>query len=240
MANEHYYALSTLRTMVRDQLDEASASFWTDAQLNGYINRAKNRVRNRIKALNEYYLSVTRTSLDGSITFDGESYSCASFAIAAGTSDYTLPPDCASVSTIECITSGFEDLTFTARDINHPDFRAARTFSDNQAPMDEVLFCIIGEPAVMRIAPKLDRALDLRLTYQANHADLASDTDRLTLPNPAYLAVVDFATYYALRQDRSPDAQSYRDDAQTLIAEEFGADSRQTQDNQTARGYLED
>jgi hypothetical protein len=239
MANEHYYALSTLRTKVRNQLDEVSPSFWSEDQLTDYINRAKNRVRNRLKALNEYYVTATRTSLDGSITYQGETYACTGFQIAAGTSDYTLPPDFASMATIECITSGFEDLTFTALNMNHPDFRAARAFTDNQSPLDEVFFCIFGEPASMRIAPKLDRTLDLRITYQCNLADLSADADVLTLPNPAYIAVVDYATMYALRQDRSPDAGTYEQSGDKLIAEEFGADSRQTQDVQTARGYLE-
>lgn len=239
MANEHYKSLSTLRTMVRDQLDEVSPSFWSEAQLNRYINRAKDRVRTRLRALNDYYCSVTRTSQDGTLTIQGESYPAANFKIVAGTSDYALPPDFDGMSTIECITSGHEDLDFTRKDINDPEFRGARSLPDNQSPWDEVLFCIIGEPAVMRIAPKLDTTLDLRITYIQTLADLSADGDALTLPNPSHLAVVDYATMYALRQDRSPDAGTYEASGDKLLAEEFGSDRRQTQDVQTARGYLE-
>lgn len=241
MANEHYYTLSTLRTMVRDQLDEVSPTFWSEAQLTRYINRARRRVWNRLKALNEYYCAISRTSLDGALTIQGESYAAASFQIVAGVADYTLPPDFASMSAIECITSGYEDLTFTKRDINHPEFRAARVQAaiDNVSPVGEVLFCILGEPAFMRIAPTSDTTLNLRITYIPTQADLADDTDRLVLPSPAEQAVVDYATMYALRQDRSPDAGTYESSGNTLIAEEFGSDSRQTQDPQSARGYLE-
>ena len=39
--------------MVRDVLDESSASFWTDAQLLRYLNRAKDRVWSRIRELKD-------------------------------------------------------------------------------------------------------------------------------------------------------------------------------------------
>ena len=239
MANEHYKALSDLRLRVRDQLDESSASFWTDAQLNRYINRAKDRVWNRLKAANEYYCTVTRTSNDGALTIQGESYTASAFRIVAGTSDYVLPPDLDTLSIIECITSGYEDLTFTRIDINDPEFRAARSLTDNQTPGGEIFFDIINEPPSMRIVPKLSTTLDLRITYVATLADLSSDTDRLTLPNPLYLAVCDYATMFALRQDRSPDAGTYESSGDKIIAEKFGADFRQTQDVQVARGFLE-
>jgi hypothetical protein len=103
-----------------------------------------------------------------------------------------------------------------------------------------VYFAVINEPPVMRIAPKLSVALDLRLTYVQRLADLSANSDRLLLPGPLDGAVVDFATFYALRQDRSPDATVYRDSAEQIINEEFGADARQTQDPQVVRGYLDD
>lgn len=240
MANERYYALSTLRTMVRNQLDELSPSFWSESQLTEYINRGFVRAWNRLKGLNEQYCAVTRTSQDGPITVQGETYNTSSFQIVAGTSDYALPPDFASMSAVECITSGYEDLTITYRDLNHPDFRAARSYVGNTSPVDELLYTIIGEPGSMRIAPKTDVSLDLRITYVATLADLSADTDRLTLPKPAHLAVIDYATSYALRQDRSPDAGTYESSGDKIIAEEFGTDSRQTQDVQTARGYMEE
>src|SRR5262249_10907244 len=152
-----------------------------------------------------YYCTITRTSQDGALTILGEAYTATSFQIVAGVSDYTLPPDFKAMSTIECITSGFFDLTFTFKDINDPDFRAARTFETNQSPVDELYWCIIGEPAVMRLTPTIDRTLDLRITYERAIPDMAADSDRLFLPDPLDNAVLDYATYFALRQDRSPD-----------------------------------
>lgn len=227
-----------MRLRVRDQLDEASASFWTDLQINRYLNRAKDRVWTRLRALNEYYCTITRTSNDGAFTIQGESYNTSSFRIVAGTSDYALPPDFDQMSAIECITSGFEDLSFTRLDINDPEFRAIRSLVDNQSPVDELFYDIIQEPAVLRIAPKSDTTLDLRITYVQTLADLSADTDRLTLPNPLYIAVCDYATSFALRQDRSPDAGTYEASGDKIIAEKFGSDMRQSQDLNVARSYL--
>jgi len=238
VASEHYKTLAAMRLLVRDQLDESSASFWTDAQLLRYLNRAQSRVWNRLKAANEYYCTVTRTSNDGALTIQGESYTASAFRIVAGTSDYVLPPDFDQMSTIEVITLGYEELSITRLDINDPEFRGARSLVDNQSPSGEIYFDIVGEPASMRIAPKSDTTLDLRITYVQTLADMSADTDRLMLPNPLYIAVADYATMYALRQDRSPDAGTYEASGDKLIAEKFGSDFRQTQDISVARSYL--
>lgn len=240
MANERYKTLGAMRLLVRDQLDEVSPAFWTENQITRYINRAKDRVWNRLKAAVEGYHATTRDSDDTSGPILGETYDPADLQIVAGQTDYPLPPDFDTLLTIECITSGFEDLDFTRLSISDPEFRAARALRDNQEPSGEVYYDIIGEPAVLRIAPKLSRTLDVRVTYVAALADLADDdADRLILPNPLYLAVADYAVMFALRQDRSPDAGTYEASGDKIIAEKFGADHRQTQDVNVARAYLE-
>src|SRR5881409_1068320 len=94
--------LLDLRTAVRDNLDEASASFWSNAQLNRFINRAKDRVWTEVRKLKEDYFLVTRTSTDGNIVIFGNLYDTASFQISnAGTLSYMLPPDHAEMKLIE-------------------------------------------------------------------------------------------------------------------------------------------
>ena len=239
MANEHYKTLLTIRTMVRDLLDEPTASFWTDSQLNRYINQAKDRVWNRVKALNEDYWDISRTSQDGSLTIQGESYLASSFAIVAGTTDYILPPDFVEMKLIEVLTSGYEWVQFTYTDMAKPQFRGLLALTSNTSP-SEILFDIFAEPPAMRIAPKSDVALDLRITYVQSIADLAGDTERLTMPQPLYLAVVQYATSFALKQDRSNDAGAYEAAGDKIIAEMFGASHPQTQDVEVAGGYMED
>jgi hypothetical protein len=233
----HHKTLSDLRTAVRDRLDESTASFWTNAQLTRYINRAKDRVWNRVKSLNEDYFAVTRTSEDGSLTILSESYDASSFQIVAGTRDYTLPPDFSEMKLIECIESGYEHVRFIYRDLARHDMRDALEIADNQTPGD-FFFDLIGE-RTMRIAPKSDTTLDLRITYIQFFADLSDDTDELTMPHPLYLAVEEYATSMALRQDRNTDSEAYEASGDKIIAEMFGAHHRQTQDTETATGYLE-
>ena len=232
----HLKALSDLRTATRDLLDESTASFWSNAQLTRYINRAKDRVWNRVKALNDDYFIVTRSSTDGSLTILGETYAASSFQIIASTRDYTLPPDFSEIKLVEVITANYEDVRFVYRDLSHPEMRALLEITDNQTPSSFV-FDILGE-RTMRIAPMSNTTLDLRLTYVQAFADLSSDTDTLTMPHPLYLAVEHYATSFALRQDRSPDAESYEKSADKIIAEMFGAHHRQTQDVETATGYM--
>jgi len=238
MANEHYKTLLSLRTMIRDSVDEDTASFWTDAQLNRYINKSKDRVWSRIRELKDDYFDVVRSSTDGALTILGESYNASSFKIVAGTTDYTLPPDFVEMRLIEVITSGYEWVRFTFKRMNDRAFRDWRAITDNMTP-DEFLFTLFKEPPAMSVVPKSDTALDLRITYVQVIPDLSSDTDRLTLPHPLYLAVVDYATASALKQDRSPDAAAHEASGDKIIAEAFGASDRQTQDVQTAAGYLE-
>src|SRR5436189_6434837 len=107
-------ALSDMRTAIRDNLDEATASFWSNAQLLRMINRAKDYVWLEAKKLKgQDYFQISRTSLDGTVTILGESYACTDFEIVAGTRTYTLPPDfTGDLHLIECITSGQEFLKF--------------------------------------------------------------------------------------------------------------------------------
>lgn len=193
-------------------------------------------MRSRVEALNANYFAVTRTSDDGTLTILAESYTASNFAIAAGTRNYTLPPDFIEMLLIESITSGYETTRFIHRDLASPDMRSLLEITDNQSPSDFV-FDIVGE-RTMRIAPLSDTALALRITYTQEIAELTTDADTMTMPYPLHLAVIDFATGYALRQDRNPDAASYEASADKLVAEFFGSHERQSQDQSIVRGYL--
>lgn len=239
MANERYKQLSDVRLAVRDALDESSASFWTDAQLNRYLNRAKDRVVSRVRALEEDYFDVTRTAADGTLTLNGESYNTASLTIPVGSGDIALPPDFAEMRVVEVTQSGYEWVRVRFKDISTAEFRNARQFTNNMSPQ-EFLADIISEPSAMRTAPKSDTALTLSITYVRDIPDMSLDGDRLLLPKPLYMAVEQYAISMALKQDRSPDAASYEATGDKIIAEAFGATHRQSQDQVTVTGYLED
>lgn len=231
--------LGDLTTAVRGFLDEATASFWTAAQITLYINLAVHRVWAEVKALKDDFFMVTRSSTDGSLTILGETYAATSFAIVAGTTTYTLPPDFSEMKLIEVITTNYEGVRFVSRDLSHPDMRAAMEYTTNIGP-STFYFDIIGERS-MRIAPKSDTALDLRITYTQAIADLVTgaNTEELTMPHPLYQAVIHYAVASAMMQDRDGNSAAHEARARAIIQSVFGAHARQTQDFETVLGYLE-
>ena len=85
--------------------------------------------------------------------------------------------------TSECITSGYEAVLFTFRDQTDPQFQALRQWADAVEPTG-FLVDLTGE-RTMVIAPKPNRALDLRLTYVPILDNLTTGTDTLQLPASA-------------------------------------------------------
>lgn len=233
----HHRTLAELRTSVRDYLDESSSSFWTDAQLGRFITRAKDRVWNEVRKLNDDYFMVTRTAADGALTILGESFTASTLAVSVGGTSITLPPDFAEMKLILVTTTGYEDVRFEYRDLTHPDMRAAMEVVGNQTP-GVFYFDIIAE-RTLRYAPKSSVALDLSITYVQRFADLSADDDEMTMPYPFYLAVEEYATSTAMLMDRDPNAATHEARAKQIILDAFGADARQKQDTETAIGYLE-
>ena len=228
MANESLRSLSTLRTAVRANLDEATAAFWTNAQLLIYLNRSKNRVWREVRKLKEDFFLIQRTSTDGALTILGESYTASSFAIVAGTRTYTLPPDFVEMKLIEVTTSGYEFVRFQHLDLAKPEHRALRRLTDQYAP-SVFIFDLIGS-VTMTIAPLSNTALDLRLSYIRRIADLADDTDVLDVPYELADAVEAYATAAALKQDRAPEAATWEATGREIVASAIGSSARQITD----------
>lgn len=233
----HRKTLSDLRTAIRDNLDEATASFWTNPQLLRFINRAKDRVWVEVRKLKDDYFLVNRASTDGVVTILSESYATSSFQIPTGdTFTRTLPPDFSEMKRIEVITSDYEDVQFQYRDYADPDFRVLRALTSDQTP-SLFLFDIVSE-RTMAYAPRSNTALDLRIWYVQSLADLSADTDTMEIPHPLYLAVEAYATASAQIMDRDANAAVWEQRAKAYIAEMFGAHARQTQDPEFVTPFL--
>ena len=231
--------MSDMRTAVRDNLDESTAAFWTDARLQRCLSRAAHHVWQEVRKERADYGMVTRTSDDGTLTILGVSYAASSFAIVSGTTSYTLPPDLLDLRLIECITSGYEWVRFTYRPITDPEFIALRQITTAQGPGAH-LFSIVGERTLL-ITPPINMALALRLSYipstviQATAAgatknEFSADSDELMLPYELGYAVEEVATWRAKLQDSDPGMQAWMAVAQESVRRWIGSDSRQSQD----------
>lgn len=234
----HRKTLSDLRTAVRDNLDEATASFWTDAKLNRTITRAADAVWTEVRKLKgEDYFQVTRDSTAGTTTILGETYSLASFQIVAGTTQsVTLPPDFSEMKLVETITSGYEYVRWDFLDLADPDFRALRRITEQITP-GSFVFDITDE-RTMVYAPRTNTTLDLRLTYTQIMPALSTDADELEMPHPLYLAVEELATARAQMMDRDPNAKAWFEWARNSVANALGSSTRQLQDPVFVREYL--
>src|SRR5690349_19131323 len=118
--------LSDVLLAVRDNLDESTAAFWTQAELRRYANRAKDRTWVEVRKLKDDFFDVQRTSLDGTSYILDTAYDTSGFRLVASTREYTLPPDFHELRLMEAITSGYEQLRFSFRRLAHPEMIAAR------------------------------------------------------------------------------------------------------------------
>ena len=225
-----------LRTAVRANLDEASPSFWTNDNLNQFLNTSKDRVWQEVRKAKQGYFDVTRTSLDGAITVVGEAYDCTFFRTVAGTRDYALPHDFGALQEARCLTAGFEWVRLAFRLPTTPDYREASEDTTRRIPQFYTLLC----ERTWRLVPTPESTLDWALTYTAIVPDLDADGTTLEMPHPLYRAVQEYATAEALMMDRSPDAAAWEAKGNASIALFLGAPERQQTDAEHVTGFLEE
>ena len=80
--------LGQMRLAVRDLLNEDVPGFWTDAQLNRYLNMAQDRVNSIISTERQDYFTISAT-----------------FTAVQGTRDYAFPTDCKYIRRMEIYNS---------------------------------------------------------------------------------------------------------------------------------------
>lgn len=216
-----------LLTAVRSNLDEATASFWSDTELYNFINRAKDKVWIEVRKLKADFFVKNLDTDDGSVTLHGESFDTSTLAISVGGTEITLPHDFHEMKYIEVTTSGYEDVRFYHRDITHPDFRAKRALTDNQTPT-HFYFDVYGERTLI-YTPKSSVALNLRIFYVFKPADVDGSTS-LDMPDPLYLAVEEYATTRAQLKDRDETAAVWQQMGNKTVLDCLGAMTRQIQD----------
>jgi len=222
----------------RVNLDERTSAFWEDSALIGFLDQAQHICWMEVKKLKgDDYFDIERNSTDGVVTILGESYDCAGFAIAASTTNYTLPPDVAEVKLIECLTSNYEHVTFTFKDRTRPEFRALRAQTEAQDPT-AFLCDQMGERTLI-VVPKVNQALDVRLSYMPILDTLEEETDTLQMPHPLWLAVLDIATKRAQIKDRDSSFVMWEREAQATIARFMASNARQTSDPEYVESQFE-
>lgn len=196
--------LSTVITNARVKLLETTATFWTDAEL---LVDAIDGVRDLWKAvlaLDENHFTTQDVAL---------------VSLAASTGTLTgVPADLFRVELIEprdlLSTATVQNMTFSPRALNHPDFTGARSLG-SVAPSGRTFYYAVlgaGSPVAaptIEVAPKSSDAVLLRLTYTAGLASMTSASNN-PIPGESDHALMAWIVAHARckeREDRSPDPE---------------------------------
>lgn len=176
-----YRTLAQVRNMVRVRLDETTATAWTDAEINGWINEGTRDVARRSETLQV----------------------SAQIPVTQGVAEYSAPPELVRVHRAEFQPTGDSSVyPLTYRDFNNMD--AVWWTAKNTTQSTPELFTMWGYPPALKVIlyPKPSRSGALNLYFYRVPVDVINDTDPIPVPSGWEDLIVEYATYLALRRDR--------------------------------------
>jgi hypothetical protein len=164
-------ALSTIRTQIRSNLDETTASDWTDAELNRVINQRYHRVHSAVVSVyNDYKITTATTNL------------------VANQQEYSLPSDFFKLRRVE--------VNYDITNINSV-FQKASPLTSLEAIRSRVaetnisdvifrnpMYYLTGAVLGLLPIPTSAGANALKLWYIPTLPDLTADTSTLDIPYP--------------------------------------------------------
>lgn len=170
---------------IRQRLDEATATAWTDAEIRGWINEAVADIARRTESIIK---SATKS-------------------VVAGTQEYSsLASDLLRLQRVEYVTSTNEVITLELRELNELD---SKWYGAKRINSGRPMYCgIQGYPPVLNLVlypiPS-ESGATLKYYYYAAPTALATDTSAaataLDIPNGWEPLVYEYATYLAQRRD---------------------------------------
>ena len=197
-----------IRDLVRKKLGETTSAFWTDTEINTYINLGCKDVANRTKCLRS---NTTIASI-----------SCASSTASIKSNEYTISDyisDFLAITELSFMQDGTDmaKLIPTSReelDVLYSGWRSlvgytlsntatgVTTYNYDSTPGTPTHYYWDREEDIFGLVPPPDgdnAGSDyIKVYYTYNHTDISSDSSSPTLPTQLHLAVVDFATATAL------------------------------------------
>lgn len=186
--------LLSLRTSVRDRLDEAVAIHWSDAQLNSWINEGARDIARRTETLQDKEV----------------------IAVLANTREYTIPASVLRIHRAEFKVTGDNNI--------YPlEFRAFNAMDSiwwtqqGVTTSTPLLYTVWGSNPNNKVViyPVPAQAGALTLFVYRLPVVAEEDGDEVEVPGGWDDLCVDYAEYHALRRDRDPRWQ----EAKTLYEE---------------------
>ena len=192
--------VATIISRARQVLNEATAAFWSDAELLAHVQEGAADLWKALVGVNEDHFFTLSTSS----------------SVAANQSTLSgVPSDLYRIKLIEPTTlSSYVNTFFQPRDYAHPDFRRARAQSA-QDPQGQVFYYDVvseGPPvstASIYVAPQSNAAFNLTIGYIRTISSLATGSNN-PIPGESDHAIVAWTIAHARakeREDRAPDPE---------------------------------
>jgi hypothetical protein len=176
---------SELRSMVRNLLNETSAGFWTDAQLNSYINLSVQRLNSIISATREDYFTVSAT-----------------FVTTPGTKSYNFPSDCNYIRRMEIYSTTDSSDIVKIDELKWPRSEAGGDWPFAQTGQPQ-RYTIVGTH--FDLLPIPDNGYPIRVYYDARKADLSTDAQSPSSPLDYHDMIVYWDCLLAKKQNEDDD-----------------------------------
>jgi hypothetical protein len=228
--------ISALVTNARTTLVEASAAYWSDAELLVYA----------IDGIKDMWRGIIDLQQDHFTTQD-----VALVSLAASSSTLTgVPADVFRVELIEprvlTTSNAARNVSFEPRSLNHPDFTGARSLGAVDPAGRVIYYAVLGAGSpiaapIIEVAPQINAALLLRFTYTASIGALTAASNN-PIPGDADHAIQAWIIAHARakeREDRSPDPEwlaIYASDKKNILT---ALTPRQTQEPDYAEALFE-
>ena len=228
---------STLETISRRHLNEATANYWSSAELIALMELGAHDLWRSVNDLHAAHFLTRDTT---------------NVTLAASTATLTgVPSDCVRVHMIEPLdltsSGSHRGLTFTPRSYTAPEFQAARASDSLDPSGGGVIYYDItgaGGPVsapTVRVAPTVTAAVTLAFTYVPTLGALTSASTN-PIPGESDNALVCWTVAYARakeREDRAPDPtwlQMYATEKRNLVT---SLTPRQDQEMQVTAAVFE-
>ena len=197
MAKLGYELIANLRVDL-DSFDPQT-SLWDDSALLMFLNRAANKVASVLRQEAEGYLEKTLTTSDSAQSIYGATYTpSTALALAVGATTVTLPENLVSLKSIQSTSQTQLDngLSFHITKSDSEDYKLARRVT---APtVNQSYFCVFEGLTTLRIAPALQQAVNLSITYAAMPERVTATAAVEGIPEYAENALLVYAQYLAL------------------------------------------
>jgi len=175
-----------IRTAVRSFLNEDIPGFWTNAQLNAYINLASDRLNSIIAATREDYFTISAT-----------------FQTVAGQKSYSFPEDCRFIRRMEIYDPTNTSYIIKLDELRWPRIEANGDWMFPSTGAQPKRYITRGSQ--FDLYPIPDDVYDIRIYYDARPIAMDDDADIPTAPLDFHDMIVYWACLLAKKQNEEDD-----------------------------------